>query len=126
MTEQRFIAASTIRAEVEKFADDVLAEAIGQAIGQIVNERFAEVNAKLARLEASMAEFRFVPWSEGKDFRAGNFTSVGGALFHCSADTKAKPGNGSADWYLVAARGRDGKDYVPPERPAARVVRSAR
>jgi hypothetical protein len=111
---------------IDEQDQETLAKAIGLAVGQIVEERCAALEIKINRLEAAIQEFKFVPWEEGKQFRAGNFTSVGGALFHAGADTKARPGNGSADWRLVAARGRDGKDgkdYAPPPQ---RTVRSAR
>jgi hypothetical protein len=126
MGEQRFIAASAIRAEVAKFADDVLAESIGLAIGRVVKERFAEVDAKINGLEAAMKEFTFRgQWVEGKEYKRGNFCSVGGAIYFCSADTKSRPGNvGDWTWAVPRARdGKDGKDYVPPE---PRTVRSGR
>jgi hypothetical protein len=36
-----------------------------------------------------------------------------GSVFHCNADTRAKPGNGSTSWTLCVKRGADGKDAEP-------------
>jgi hypothetical protein len=103
LANQRFVAADAIRAEVKAevqlFAENVLAEAIGTAIRDIVEERIA-----------ALREFKFVgAWAEG-EYRAGNIVSLGGAIYSCCADTKSKPGNDDKSWLLVVPRARDGRD----------------
>jgi hypothetical protein len=127
VSNQRFIAADKIRAEVRRefwrlIGGDDFAEGIGTAIGEgdketreevlrAMEERFAAVEEKVSQLEARIAEFEFKgSWEENKAYQRGNFVSHGGALFHANSDTKSKPGNGSGDWILAVARGRDGRD----------------
>jgi hypothetical protein len=116
---------SEIKREVRRFVieDDCLAEAIGEAISAIVEERCDELAARIAA-------FSFKgQWSEEVSYKAGNFCTFGGALFCANSDnTKSRPGIGS-HWTLAAARGRDGRDYSPPptdQSTEARTTKSAR
>jgi hypothetical protein len=123
--------------ERARFAtDDEIAQAIGIVIAEVHREtdaKIAALNAKIARLETAMEQFKFKSaWVEGDQYRAGNFCSHGGAIFHCCADTKSKPGNDDKSWLLVVPRardgrdGKDGKDFTPLELSAQRTVKSAR
>lgn len=110
--------------------DDQLAEAIGIAIARVVEERCAALDAKIKRLEAAMEQLKFKGiWVEGAEYHTGNFVSLGGAIYHCCADTKSKPGNDDKSWLLVVPRardgrdGKDGKDCTPPELSAQRSAR---
>lgn len=121
----------TIRAEIKAFADGVLSEGIGRAIGEIMREseqRCAALEAKINGLQAAMAQFRYKgTWDEKERYQAGNFVSQGGAVYHCNADnTSTRPGADSNSWSLVCARGRDGRDAVAPEPAQQRTVRTHR
>lgn len=52
-------------------------------------------------------------WREGR-FQRGDAVTWGGSLWIAQCDTGEKPEAG-ADWRLAVKRGRDGKDYRPPE-----------
>jgi hypothetical protein len=73
-----------------------------------------------------MQEFSFKgQWAEFKTYKAGNFVSMGGQVYHANVDTDSRPGTDSM-WTLACKSGRDGrdgKDFVPPE---PRIVRSER
>ena len=47
-------------------------------------------------------------YKEGAEYQRGDMVTWGGALWHCDAATKDKPG--TADWTLAVKKGRDGKD----------------
>jgi hypothetical protein len=113
-----------IRSEIQKFSDDVLAEAIGQAIGELMRERDARITA----LEAKLAALVFKgAWTEGRRYCERNLVSMGGAVYFCRTDnTDARPGVGTTDWTLLVPKARDGRDFTPPEPPEQRVARSAR
>lgn len=53
-------------------------------------------------------------FKEGQAYGIGDTVTWAGSLWHCSAPTADKPGEGSADWTLAAKRGRDGKDWGKP------------
>jgi hypothetical protein len=80
-------------------------------------------------IEERTKEFRFVgQWQEGKTYRAGNFVSMGGQVYHANADTDSRPGT-DGTWTLAVRSGRDGrdgKDATPPEPPTQRTTRSHR
>ena len=47
----------------------------------------------------------------------GDTVTWAGSLWHCNkTGTKAKPGDGSADWTLAVKKGRDGREVVKTER----------
>jgi hypothetical protein len=119
---------SLIRAELAAFADNVLAPGIGKAVAGIVEERVAALKIEISRLQTALEQFKYLGiWEEGRQYRAGNFVTFGGAIHHCNADTNSsKPGNGSSCWTLAAARGRDGKDAVAPAPAAPRTATMTR
>lgn len=52
-------------------------------------------------------------YQAGDTYESGDLCTFGGSLWHCNAETKDKPGEGSAPWSLCAKRGRDGKSGEP-------------
>jgi hypothetical protein len=135
-TSEHFIARSriraTARAEVKQYASDVIEPAVGMALGRLLKEAEARIEARIAALESATKEFRFVgAWQEGMHCRRGNIVTQGGAIFCADRDTSARPGVGS-DFVLMIPRprdGRDGKDFTPapPASPGGpRMVRSQR
>jgi hypothetical protein len=130
-----FVAKSSVRqvvrAEIQAFTDRVLAEAIGTAIGTMSREaeqRCAALEAQIAGLRSAMQEFSYKgAWSE-RQYRAGNFVSMGGQVYHANADTTSRPGTDST-WTLAVKSGRDGrdgKDATPPGPPTEQTTRSHR
>jgi hypothetical protein len=106
--------------------DDALVEVMGRVVAEINREtdaKIAALEAKINGLQAAMQEFRFVgQWAEFKTYKAGNFVSMGGQIFHANADTNSRPGMDST-WTLACKSGRDGrdgKDATPPEPPTQR------
>jgi hypothetical protein len=83
-----------VRAEIWKFADDILAPAIGQA-SELMREsevRAAALEAKIAGHQDAMTQFAYKgAWTE-RQYRRGNFVSMGGQIYHANADTTARPG----------------------------------
>jgi hypothetical protein len=108
-------------AELEKYFDNIVAPAIGEALGQAMAEleqRFAK------RLDDIARELSYKgAWQAGTRYRRGNFVALGG-LWHCEKDTEARPGSDGTSWVLVIQKPRDGRDYVPPA-PAERRVATA-
>jgi hypothetical protein len=51
-------------------------------------------------------------WVPDQQYFEGNFATFDGSLWHCNRTTRAKPGDGTADWQLAAKRGANGKDGV--------------
>jgi integrin beta 3 len=47
-------------------------------------------------------------YKEGAEYERGDMVTWGGALWHCDAPTKDKPG--TDNWTLAVKKGRDGKD----------------
>jgi hypothetical protein len=113
------------RKTVRRISDAALAEVIGEALGEVE----ARCMARITALETQITELRFVPWAEGKTFRAGNITSMGGAVYACVANTETRPAPDSSSWVLLMTKPRDGRDYTPPPPPSPggpRTVRSSR
>jgi hypothetical protein len=99
---RRYIATEVVAAEVARLNDE-LVDAVGIAIGKLLDERCGPIEAKLK-------QFRFCgAWTDGTEYLQGNFVTQGGAIFHAQVDTKTKPGVGDA-WLLVVPRARDGRD----------------
>jgi hypothetical protein len=76
-----------------------------------------------ARIEDAMKQLVFKgAWVEGRQYQKRNLTSVGGAIYLCSADTDSRPGV-SNDWALLIPKPRDHRDV--PEQRTARTDRSS-
>ena len=112
---------ATARAEVRRYAADVLAPAIASAVGELIHAAEQRLEVKLAAVEAA-TELRFVgQWQEHKSYKAGNFASTGGQIWHCNVDSNSRPGSDNS-WTLACKSGRDGRDGrdftpPPPEQP---------
>ena len=101
-----------IRAELKRFADDTLVEVMGRVVAEV----YRETDAKIAALEAKLAEFTYKgAWTEGRQYKRGNFVTAG-SVWHANADTRSRPGVDS-DWSLALPKPRDGRDGMPPPEP---------
>ena len=116
------------------FASEVIDFALAHAIPDKTSAAYRRYTAleKRRKLMEAWAQYCSAPVASGKvvapqahplkycdvwradgDYRAGNFVSWGGSVWHCNVDgTKDKPGT-SADFTLSVKRGRDGKDAKP-------------
>jgi hypothetical protein len=48
-------------------------------------------------------------FKDGETYQPGDTVSFGGGLWHCDAETTARPGDDAKDWTLAVRRGREGK-----------------
>jgi hypothetical protein len=112
--------------------DDAFVAVMGRVVAEINRETDAKIaafEAKISGLQAAMQEFAYKgAWTE-RQYRTGNFVSMGGQVYHANADTTSRPGSDSS-WTLAVKSGRDGRDgkdgAAPTELPASRTVRSHR
>ena len=111
--------------------EDVMVRVLS-AVHKETDAQFAALEAKLTRLETAMQEFKFVgQWQEIKTYKAGNFVSMGGQIYHANVDTNSRPATDST-WTLAVKSGRDGRDgkdgALSPKQtePPPRTVRSQR
>ena len=119
-TTERYISVSKVRAivraEIGKNNEE-FEQAIGEALRTLLGEaeaRCVALEARINRLEAALAERRYVgQWEHGKQYRAGNLTTFASGIWHANADTREKPGT-NGDWSCAVPKGRDGKDFTPP------------
>lgn len=51
-------------------------------------------------------------FTDGTGYEKGDTVTWAGSLWHCNAETKDKPGEGSADWTLAVKKGRDAKPVL--------------
>lgn len=65
-----------------------------------------DLNERMTSLEATGVKYRGV-WQAADEYRRGDMVTHDGSVFHCNADTRAKPGNGSTTWSLAVKHGRD-------------------
>jgi integrin beta 3 len=69
--------------------------------------RFADqAEAFAVELEFPFMIYRGV-WTDGQAYTRGDTVTWGGSLYHCDAETTARPGTEA--WTLAAKKGRDGK-----------------
>jgi hypothetical protein len=92
-------------------------EVLPRAIGKFVREQVAPLRERIEQLEQTLGEFGYRGvWQEGIVYRAGNFVTLGGSLWHCNVEqTTLRPTTDNSDWSLAVKRGRDGK--AEPRRP---------
>jgi hypothetical protein len=103
----------------DKHAHADMLRVIGQGIAVIFDKRIEPYKARIAELEAKMEEqrksFRYCGvWEARTEFRAGNFVTHNGSLWHCNATTRNVPGRDPVSWTLCCKRGADGKDARQP------------
>lgn len=129
LEEKSFVArdhiTATVRRELARFADDTLARSIGTAVGEMMRELELRFTAKLEAATKAVA-FRG-NWTEGASYRRGEIVSCGGSVHFCNVNgTTTKPGTDAAQWTLVIARPRDGRDApAPAPPPVVRTVHTA-
>jgi len=93
-----------------------LLESLMAGIGSFMREQLDERDAEIAKLEARLATLETRPtlrymgvWAQGISYRAGDFVTDHGSMFHCNeTGTKSRPGDG-AGWQLAVKRGMDGR-----------------
>ena len=86
---------------------EALQEGFARALGTFVADRIGPLQKRVAELEARIANFTYRGvWTEGEQYRLGNFVTHDGSLWHANANTEAKPGGGK-DWQLAVKRGKD-------------------
>jgi hypothetical protein len=103
-----------------------------RGIYQETDAKIAALEAKLARVEAAAAGFRFLGlWREGERYAPGDVVSIPACgIYRCTRDTMARPDHDGVGWELLAKSGRDGRDgrdaplSEPPEQRAVRSARS--
>jgi hypothetical protein len=80
-------------------------------LGVYVREQLAPLKERIEQLEQTLQEFGYRgTWQEGIVYRAGNFVTLGGSLWHCNAnETTSRPNTESSGWSLAVKRGRDGR-----------------
>jgi hypothetical protein len=90
------------------------AAAVGDALGELL----APIRAQIAALEQrlAIAETRGIEYlgvyQRAIDYRRGSVCTHSGSLWIALEETRAVPGEGSAQWQLAAKAGRDGRDIV--------------
>lgn len=88
---------------------------LGRAVGFLVGSLARLLDAqerRIDQLEKRLDDgpFKYMgPHVEGTDYRKGDFVTLGGSLWHCNYQTRARPGEGF-DWTLCVKRGRDARD----------------
>jgi len=76
-----------------------------KAVGQVIRQTVEEL------VECRLGDFGYRGvWTEGSEYKRGNFVTHDGSLFHCNIDTKNRPGRDPVSWSLCVKRGQDGKD----------------
>ena len=97
--------------------DAALRRALRDAM-PLISRRLRELQERVDRLESKDPEdskgiavarlkgtYRGV-WQAGRTYRAGDFVTRSGGLWHAERDTLDKPGAGRTDWVLAVKKGR--------------------
>jgi hypothetical protein len=97
--------------DIAKVLDEVV-ETIGPVIRESIAAAIAPLVARLDKLEAQQAAWKYVGvWSAEREYQANNWTTHDGSVWHALRDSKgARPGDGGDSWKLAVRRGQDGKD----------------
>ena len=79
-------------------------------IGKFVAAQVRPLEKRIAELEERQLEFCYRGvWAVGS-YKAGNFVTFGGSMWHCDADnTNTKPGTDASAWTLCVKHGRDSR-----------------
>jgi hypothetical protein len=90
---------------------DILQKVLVRNIAHFVKEQIAPLNEQIAELQQTLEQFGYVgQWTEGVEYKRGNFCTLGGSLWHCNATTStSRPTTDNSDWSLAVKRGRDGR-----------------
>jgi hypothetical protein len=88
----------------KKGVNDNITNALSVVIDAVL--KVEKLEARVAALEASGVKYRGV-WQAAEEYRRGDMVTHGGSVFHCNADKRAKPGNGSTTWSLAVKHGKD-------------------
>lgn len=83
------------------------AEVFGAAMGELIRELVAPLEARIAELEAHPLQYDG-PHETGKAYDKGTFVTHDGSIWHCNHKTASRPGDGPA-WTLSVKRGRDAR-----------------
>ena len=83
---------------------------IAEVTKEYVAKQIATRDARIKALEERPVLKYMGVWAEEQQYNAGNLVTRAGSIFHANRSTRAKPGEGSADWTLAVKRGADGKD----------------
>lgn len=90
------------------FCQEALTELKANALLHIAVRLQARCDELERRLEESPLKY-VGSFTEGVQYRGGNFVSHAGSVWHANVTTRQRPGAGE-DWTLAVKRGRDGKD----------------
>lgn len=83
-----------------------------------LDERNFQVKSVYSNDEAKVVGFTIPApvyrgvFRQGDKYAKGDLVTWAGNIYHCNADTEAKPGEGIAEWTLSVKRGRDGRDKL--------------
>lgn len=84
-----------------------LAPIIAERIEASIAKAIEPLARRIDELEARPSLKYCGVWDENTQFNEGDFVTDHGALWHCKASTRARPGT-SGDWQLAVKRGRAG------------------
>ncbi len=86
-----------------------------------VDRRFADVDARLAAIEATGLKYAGT-WQRAGDYQRGAVvTDQGSAWVALKASAGERPGDVPAAWQLLVKAGRDGRDAAPAPKTATAV-----
>jgi hypothetical protein len=81
------------------------------SIGTFVHEQIAPLKARISELEAAQREWKYLGvWEEGREYRAGNFCTDHGSIWHANTTTTSRPAVDHVSWTLAVKQGRPGRD----------------
>ncbi|MGE3508426.1 MAG: carbohydrate-binding protein [Vicinamibacterales bacterium] len=67
--------------------------------------RLDDLERRLAALESRKTWTYRGVWQEGKTYAEGDAVTCNGSMWHCSASTSERPGDGATSWLLCVKRG---------------------
>ena len=100
----------TSRKDVDETID-ILIRQTGKFVREKIAEACTPLVQRIEQLEQTLGEFGYLgQWQEGVVYRAGNFVTLGGSLWHCNVnECSTRPSTENPDYSLAVKRGRDGK-----------------
>lgn len=90
--------------------DDWVKTVMLPTLGRYIENQLKPLRQRIAELEERQREFCYRGvWAVGS-YKAGNFVTFGGSMWHCDADnTNTKPGTDASAWTLCVKHGRDSR-----------------